>query len=284
MTLASTERLAPSPLGLLRSSLFAAAERSTEHLRSIELVAWKNIAVTYTGPRLSQQHAIVWQAIVLEHRNRCGADSDVPLRIRQTDLLRAVGRTDTSTPARKWLLMKLRELQQAIIEVRTAKHHYSGQLIGEVLKCELTGGFEIHLPSRLSVLLSDELAFIDLDRKLSFGRNQLACWLHDFLSTQINNGQRCFPFAVRELHRLCGTPLALPQFRVRLRQALEVLQAGPSPLLVDAHINSSDQLVYVKTNTLVLLKRAPADSKLAAGYRYEDARALAEARRSMVAL
>lgn len=277
-----SERLAPTPLGLLRSSLFAAAERSCDHLRAVELVTSKNVTATYSGPRLSQQHAILWQAIVLEHRSRCGQASQEPLRIRQTELLRAIGRQDTSTPARKWLLEKLGELQQAMVTLKTVKHHYSGQLIGEVLKDETTGAFEIHLPSRLAVLLSDELAYIDLDRKLSFGRNQLACWLHDFISTQSNN--RYFPLRVRELRDLCGTPLALPQFRVRLKQALGLLQKGPNPLLLDAHINKCDQLVFVKASTHVLIKHAPANDLLAARYKHESAAERALESRAHVAL
>lgn len=277
-----SERLAPTPLGLLRSSLFAAAERSNDHLRGVELVTSKHVTATYSGPRLSQQHAILWQAIVLEHRSRCGEDSDEPLRIRQTELLRAIGRQDTSTPARKWLLGKLGELQQAMVTLKTVKHHYSGQLIGEVLKDETTGSFEIHLPSRLAVLLSDELAYIDLDRKLTFGRNQLACWLHDFISTQSNN--RYFPLSVRELHKMCGTPLALPQFRLRLKQALGLLQAGTNSLLLDAHINKMDQLVFIKANTYVLIKHAPANDVLAARYKHEVAADVARENRGHVAL
>ena len=268
MSATLAERLAPSPLVLLRSSLFAAAEHRGEPMRNTVLVTSKHFSATYTGPRLSQQHAVIWQALILEHRARCGHDSASPLCIPQTNLLRAIGRTDTSTPARKWLWEKLRDLQQAIVELTSPKHRYSGQLVGEVLKDEQTGAFEIHLPSKLAVLLSDDLAFIDLDRKLGFGRNQLACWLHDFISTQHN--AKHFPFAVKELHALSGSPLALRQFRPRLRKALALLQAGSDPLLLSARINAADQLVFSKSQTKVLMKHEVAAPIVEAKYRHLD--------------
>jgi hypothetical protein len=282
MSATLAERLAPSPLALLRSSLFAAAEHRGEPMRNAVLVTSKHFSANYTGPRLSQQHAVIWQALILEHRSRCGHDSASPLCIRQTDLLRAIGRTDTSTPARKWLWEKLRDLQQAIVELTSPKHRYSGQLVGEVLKDEQTGAFEIHLPSKLAVLLSDELAFIDLDRKLGFGRNQLACWLHDFISTQHNT--KHFPFAVKELHALSGSPLALRQFRPRLRKALTLLQAGTDPLLLSARINAADQLIFTKAATKVLMKHEVADPIIETRYRKLDRVEEALERRGRVAL
>ena len=267
---------------MLRSSIFSASERSKEHLRKVELVTFKNFSAIYTGPRLSQQHAVLWQALVFEHRARGGFDSERPLRIRQTDLIRAIGCTDTSTKTRKWVWDKLQDLQQAIVELATPKHRYSGQLLGEVTKDEQTGALEIHLPAKLSVLLSDELAFIDLNRKLGFGRNQLACWMHDFLSSQHNG--KCFPFTVKDLHAMSGSPLKLRQFRPRFQKALTMLQAGTDPLLLSARINAADQLVFTKAQTKVLMKHEVAAPIVEARYRHLDRVEEALERRGRVAL
>jgi hypothetical protein len=283
------ERFAPSPIGLLRSSLFAAAERASGHVQGEALITSPHYTLKYSGPRLTQRHALIWQTLILEHRIRCGHRAELPLRIRQSDLLRALGqdgKKDTSTAARNQLRNKLRDLEQAEIELVTPKHSYCGHLVGEVLKDQTTGALEISFPWNLSVLLSDELAFIDLDRKLSLGRNQLACWLHDFISTQCNNNGRYspFPFAVRDLHRLSGTTLALPQFRPRLHKAVVLLMTGDRPLLLSARINTADQLVYDKTNTRVLLKKAEANVVVEARYRHLDAVEAALERRGRVAL
>jgi hypothetical protein len=252
-------------------------------MRRVTLVASKHFSAIYTGPRLTQQHAVLWQALILEHRARGGFDSEQPLRIRQADLIRAIGASDTSTKTRKWIWDKLQDLQQAIVETNSPKHpRYSGQLVGEVRKDEQTGAFEIHLPAQLSVLLSDELAFIDLNRKVGFKRNQLACWLHDFISTQHNT--LYFPFAVDELRKLSGSPLALRQFRPRLRVALALLQTGPDPLVLSARINDADQLVFTKSHTKVLMKREVADPIIEARYRKLDRVEEALERRGRVAL
>jgi len=281
------DRLAHTPIGFLRSSLFAAAERTVVPMlrnQPLETAINCHITASYSGPRLTQKHALVWQAVIREHRLRCGIASPEPLCIRQSDLLRAVGRDDVSTPARKWIWQKLRDMQSATIELTTPKHNkaVSYQLIGKIAKDENTGGFEIHLTSELLLLLTDELAHIDLDRKLRFKRNQLACWLHDFISTQHNVNFK--PFRVRHLHDLSGSPLKMPQFRQRLREAADLLKAGDDPLLLDAHITASGLFVYNKSGTKVLLKRPEAQPLL--DYRHHTLKAEEEAlqRRGKVAL
>jgi len=278
------DQLAPSPLGFLRSSLFAAAERASKDHVSLDLFTSKNcgIRALYEGPRLTQQHAMVWQGLIREHARRCDGDMSVPLRIRQTDLLRSLGRTDTSTPARKWLSGKLKELQKGIIDLTTNKHHYTGQLVGEVVIERATGAYEICLPSKLATLLSDELALIDLDRKLGIGRNQLACWLHDFVSTQSNEKARFFP--VDDLRKLSGSPLKPPQFRQALKAAIALLKGSDNPLLIDANIDASDRCWFNKNPTKVVWIDERVNRRHEAQYAHEDRVDQAYARRGVVAL
>jgi hypothetical protein len=281
----SKEYLAPSPLGFLRSSLFAAAERASKDYVKLQLFTSKNcnIIASYEGPRLTQQHAMIWQGLIREHTRRCDGDFASPLRIRQSDLLRALGRTDTSTAARKWLSEKLKDLQKGLIDLTTQKHHYTGQLVGEVVTDRRTGSYEICLPSKLATLLSDELALIDLDRKQGIGRNQLACWLHDFVSTQSNGQAR--PFPADDLRMLSGSPLKLPQFRQAIKEAAALLTGCENPLLANTRLDRADRFWFEKKSpTKVVIIGEVVNRKIEAQYAHEAAVEQALNRRGRVAL
>ena len=288
-TEASLASFAPIPMSFARSSLFVAAERATGHVENLTLQTARNcgITATYTGPVLTQQHAMIWQALIRHHRAHA-SHIDEPVRIRQADLLRAIGRTDTSTDSCRQLWKKLKQLQQALLELRTPKHTFSGQLLGTVVRIEvgsLKGMIVIHLNPMLASLLGDEIAHIDLDRKLSLGRHQVAAWLHDYISTQSNT--KHVPVPVEELHKLSGSRRALPQFRWDLREAIDLLKNGEHPLLLpETHINpKTDMLVYNKNPTKVTwISGGHIERKLSAQDRALLAEQEALSRRGRVAL
>lgn len=242
---------APSPLSFLRTPLFAAAERSKATLKRELLSASTNcgIKLTYTGPRLNQTHAVVWQALVRELRRQRAHVTHRAVVVHKADLLRATGHKDTSTSSRDWLWSKLQDLQTALVEVETERHRYSGQLVGRIIQDKQTKLFHIEVDDELAVMLTDDFANVDLDRKLSFGRHQLACWLHDFLSTQSNT--RRFPFPVAGLREWSGSPLAMPQFKQKLKEAVMLLKGGERPLLIDGRI-TGDMFVWEKNPTNVV--------------------------------
>jgi len=238
------------PFAFIRSSLFGVAERDDSMLRSTEIAAQPGFSVRYTGPRLNQQHAILWQAIHLLHRER-GKSISQTLEITQADMLRAIGREFVSTNARRQLWERLKELQSGQVEINTHRVRFSGALLGDVRLDKVTHHYEIHLPQRLQDLIADELAHIDFDRKLSLGRNQIASWLHDFISSQSND--KYFPQPVAELLKLSGSPLGLPQFRQRLVAAAGKLRESDNALLVDFGIDDKDRFVFKKTKTRVTI-------------------------------
>ena len=228
---------------------------------------------------------MVWQGLIREHGRRCGGDMNLNLYIRQTELLKALGRTDTSTLARKWLTDKLHDLTKGTIELITTKQKFIGHLVNSVGESQIDTKihfYSIELPGQLTPLLSDELAMIDLDRKLSFGRNQLACWLHDFISTQ-SNTREIFS-TIKDLRSLSGSVLGLPQFRQNLKEAVKLLKASNDPLLIDAHISAADIFVYSKNPTKVVWINEEINRKHEARYQHEAAAQAARERRSRAAL
>jgi len=253
------------PLSFARSSLFSVQEQSTERLLSHELPVPRGLKyiLTYTGPRLNQQHSLMWQAVVTLLIAEHGADKLVggqtmTLKTSRRKLLLAAGKTDTSRVSREWAWETLKELQSGQLELSTPRSGYSNTLLGALVEDRTGAGkFEIDVDGRMIDLLRDEVATIDLKRKASLGRSQLALWLHDFISTQANHAEgrnRYYPWPVKVLHQLCGSVQGLPQFRIRLADAADRLKKCENPLLLEWHINrDKDELVYKKANTRVIL-------------------------------
>lgn len=264
------------PLGFVRSALFGVGDKRTETNRDLSREAARNDAVDlasakayrirYRGPSLDQHHALVWQAIIEAHRTQCGHDPMQALHISRPALLRAIGRKDVGTGARKQLGKWIGDLTRAWVSVDTPKVTYQGALISAALLDKETHQLTISIPGLLD-LFTNEVAGIDLTRKLTLGRNQLALWLHDFISSQSNDPSRMIPVPVSELRRLSGSSLGMPQFRQRLKQALELLKTrseGTTPLLIRATIDSTDRLVFEKSRTLTLILGGKAEIRVQA--------------------
>ena len=254
------------PIGFIRSALFGVGDKKVDPSLQLELASAKSVAIRYRGPALNQHHALLWQAILEAHRDRCGNDPTQVLHISRPALLRAIGRNDVSTAARKQCNQWLDDLTRAWISVETAKVRYCGALLGGALLDKETSLLSISIPGLLE-LFTNEVAHIDLHRKLALGRNQLALWLHDFISSQSNDPTRMIPVPVTELRRLSGSSLKLPQFRQRLKQAIELLKAGKNgtlPLLIRATLDADDRLVFEKSRTFTLILGGKAEVRVQA--------------------
>ncbi|BFI94956.1 MAG: hypothetical protein RSP_04660 [Rhodanobacter sp.] len=254
------------PIGFIRSALFGVGDRPVDPILQLELASAKSVVIRYRGPALNQHHALLWQAILEAHRERCGNDPTQVLHISRPALLRAIGRNDVSTAARKQCNQWLDDLTRAWVSVETAKVRYCGALLGGALLNKETSLLSISIPGLLD-LFTNEVAHIDFRRKLALGRNQLALWLHDFISSQSNDPTRMIPVPVTELRRLSGSSLKLPQFRQRLKQAIELLKAGKNgtlPLLIRATIDTGDRLVFEKSRTFTLILGGKAEVRVQA--------------------
>ena len=240
----------PVPLGLARSALFGVARPGGGEIaqHAIAIAPLRGARLRYSGPRLSQHHALLWQA-VLQAANEQGITGDQPLTIAADALLRAMGGKgdDSQQRARVWRWLK--DLTAARIEYNTITHDYAGPLVFEVLRLKPSGMLSVRLNPALFHLIGDEVLRNDLARKARLGRNLLALWLHDYIGTHLRPPTE----PVATLRDLCGSPLALPQFRQRLRVALDLLKQGPDPLLTAWSIDRRDQLTVEKRPTRVVI-------------------------------
>lgn len=280
MTSEIATALAPTPLGFTRSALFGVSTKDRSYVDreiAIPAAALRNTKIQYTGPALNQHHSLVLQA-VLQRSHHCGSST---FTITASELLRAVGcenANDTKQRRRVWGW--LRDLTRASISYSTVSHDYSGSLLFEVLRENDTGHIRIVVNPNFSRILDDEVLRNNLQRKASLGSNVLAMWLHDYLASHKHPPHD----QVDTLRKLSGSKSNLPQFRQKLRVALEALRKTPDPLVIGWSISGADVLAVKKSDTRVVILPASVKDKLAIKGGVSAAAQQARARRASVVL
>ena len=234
------------PLGLLRSRLFQVGCASDQcaivylYARPLPMAAQRGERLAYRGPRLSQQHALAWQAVLAAAEGKDAMDGKA-FEVSPDKLLRLMGGKGGDRSQRQRLARWLADLTIARIDYTTRLHSYSGPLVASAVSTA-TGRLCLRLAPELRPILRNEVLRNDLARKARLGLNSLAMWLHDYIATHL----RPPPDSVDRLRHLSGSPLKLPQFRIRLRAALALLHAGPDPLVIQGGIDAWDRLIIAK--------------------------------------
>ena len=241
---------APVPLGFARSSLFGVTRTTPGKLRDtpIQILDVRASKMSYTGPQLNQHHALIWQALI-RIALKSGTDGSASVLVPIDALLEQIGCQGKDSKQRGRVWQWLRDLSDARIEYSTVTHDCIDRLVLKASRCKRTGMLEIQLSPDILHLLSKEVLENDLARKSSLGRNMLALWLHDYIASH----QRVPALPVSQLLMLCGSCLALPQFRQRLEAALKLLKVGKSPLVKSWKYDSQDRLIIDKVPTSVNL-------------------------------
>lgn len=253
------------PLGIARSALFGVGRHGRMqilHRQPIAILALRGAQLTYIGPKLTQHHALLWQAVI-QVATDLSVNDDQPFAVAADVLLRAMGGQGNDTKQRQRIWEWLKDLTHAQIEYSTDTHDYAGPLVFEVARDKVKQKLALRLNPNLISLLSNEVLRNDLARKASLGRNMLAMWLHDYIATHLRPPAE----EVEALRQRCGSTLALPQFRQRLRSAMQVLSKGKDPLVLSWSIDNRDRLTVKKTATRVVILPSEVAQAKSAGAR-----------------
>lgn len=260
--------VAKIPLGFARSALFAVGRFPPGTIRKNYTVPMSmppkaGATLTYTGPQLSQHHALAWQAVLY-----IAVDSNItdeePLSLAADDLLRVMGSKGGDSKQRARAVRWLVDLANARVAYHTSIHQYEGPLL--LLDCTKGKPLTVRRPPGLPALLFIEVSHNDLGRKAGLGLNALALWLHDYIATH----QRPPPYSVEQLRQWCGSGQSLVHFRHDLRKALRLLAPtvpnqdrrakergkpervpAPEALVLDWRIDRADRLHITKAWTRV---------------------------------
>ena len=256
--------LAPVPLGIARSALFAVAKPAAQDARArpVPIAPYRGASLTQTGPGLGQHHALAWQAVIY-WANDAGIQDSRPFTVAADELLRLLGGKGGDSAQRYRLGRTLIELAATRIVYRTDFKAFEGPLLAQA-GTDARGWPMLALPQGWQELVRTERLRNDLTRKRALGRHALALWLHDFIATHL----RPPPETVETLRQWSGAGQDLAHFRHDLRMALRRLapkvastdqpatngsQPALGALVLDWRIDRRDRLHIDKAQTDVYL-------------------------------
>ena len=228
------------PNEFARSALFTASKGTDGiYLERMPLFSQGNFSVTYSGPRLTQDHLDVFEAIM--HLARQMTEDEI-VRFTTKGLLKLIGR-GTGKQDRERLLRSLLHLTTAAIEIRAKDVGiYCGSLLPEWGKREEGSGcFTVRINRNLIKLFQRGFTTIEWRQRRALAKKPLAQALHVWLCSH----DKPYPVTVQYLHDITGSNTKLLyHFRHRLKGALdELVKVG---VLASWRLDENDKVHFVK--------------------------------------
>jgi hypothetical protein len=208
------------PGDFIACALFSSLqEKDADYLERSQLASINGLSVTYTGHRLTQVHADVWEAIM--HLGRQFPEgSSVQFRARQ--LLSLMGR-HTGKSQRDQLKTWLAHLSATCVEITDTKEkrRYWGSLLPRGAD-KVEGDdtlYAVEINRDLAKMFQSGLALVDWKERQELRGKWLALWLQRHFARFLK------PMTVADLYRLSDSRTKqIRDFRRQLRAALTDLQ------------------------------------------------------------
>lgn len=231
------------PNGFLRSALFAVGGtskgRKREHLKSVQLAAVEGMSVRYTGERLDQNDLDVWETVLHAVRQQAMGDK---CHVTAYSLLKLMGMTDTGK-TRQLLSERIERLASAVVKIQCGRYSYVGALISGAVHDEVTREWVIRLNPDLRPLFSpDQFTQVQWAVRQELGRNQLAKWLHGYLSSHA----KPYPMKAEKLLHLAGSANKRSGWTQEIRKALTAIAAASAKHGEEFAFEVKDGMVYVE--------------------------------------
>ncbi|SHI00812.1 TrfA protein [Pollutimonas bauzanensis] len=220
------------PNALLRTALFTISkDREASKPRNL-LASTSDIDLRFTGERFNQTDLDVWEVLLHVARTQ---PLETEVRFSAYSLLKALGR-GTGKAQREQLKDGIARLQGGVVEITWKKDRktFSGQLVGNAFRDDMTQEYVVVLNEKLLGLYDDGYTHIDWTQRKAL-KSSLSKWLHGFFSTH----DKPHPYKVATVRALCGsTTKELWKFRQMLKVALgDLVTAG---FLKEWSITSAD--------------------------------------------
>jgi hypothetical protein len=224
------------PGDFIACALFSAQqEKDTTHLTRVQLASANGLAVTYTGVRLTQVHADVWEAIM--HRARQLPEGSL-VYFTERQLLRGMGR-HTGKSQRDQLKQWLAELSATCVEIKDAgEQRYWGSLLPRGADKPEQGDttYAVEINRDLAKMFDAGFALVDWDQRQQLRGKWLALWFQRHVS-RFNK-----PMHLLEIKSLSGSTASDREFRRMTVKALADLEAVGT--LKEGHIDRKTDIVY----------------------------------------
>ena len=209
------------PGDFIACALFSCLQgKDAEYVERQTLASVNGLSVSFTGRRLTQVHADVWEAIM--HLSRQLPEGSL-VKFRARQLLRLMGR-QTGGKQRDDLDLWMNQLTATSVVIHDEQHavRFRGSLLPRSMDQEQPDDrlYCVDINRDLAKVLSANLFLVDWEHRQLLQQKPLAAWLQRHFSRFSK------PVAVAELYRLSGsTTKQLRDFRRQLRTALADLQS-----------------------------------------------------------
>jgi hypothetical protein len=227
------------PGDFIACALFSCLQgKDSEYVERQTLASVNGLSVSFTGRRLTQVHADVWEAIM--HLARQQPEGSL-VKFRARKLLRLMGR-QTGGKQRDDLDLWINQLTATSVVIRdhVNKERFRGSLLPRSAEREGPDDtlYVVDINRDLARILSANLFLVDWEKRRELQQKPLAAWLQRHFSRFHK------PLAVAELYRLSGsTTKRLVDFRKQLRAALaDLAEVG---VLVAWRIDEANDVVHV---------------------------------------
>ncbi len=224
------------PEAFIASAVFAAIKTDKQITRK-PLASINGLTAIYTGPRLNQVHADVWQGIM--HLARQQPEGAV-IRFTAHQLLRLIGR-HTGKAQREQLKRWIAQLcaSDLLIQDDASRVRFGGHLLTRIAETDHVvldqSAFAVVITRNVARVLESGFGTIDWRQRQALHNKPLALWLQLFFSRFRR------PVPVAQLHALSGSEATLRRFRQHLAAALTDLhRAGGHAAVID---REHDQVV-----------------------------------------
>ncbi|MDQ6995283.1 MAG: plasmid replication initiator TrfA [Mariprofundaceae bacterium] len=208
-----------APSAILRSALFGVNKRGRrEHLENVDIAAWENVKITYTGAKLSQSDQDVWLACV----EACSRQKSTTINCSRSFLMKLAGRKVGDTK-RMWI--DLVRLKSTTLIIDNGKRRYAGSLIASVAEDDESGMVIIDLDSKIFELFGGNVTHIETSTRHALS-GDLTKWLHGYVLSHKSTWRKPHWIGLGKLQSLTGSKTTEKRkFRQMLRKSMGKLKA-----------------------------------------------------------
>jgi hypothetical protein len=236
----------------LRSALFSAIQSKDRCFINYELIAAVNgLEIRFKGEQLNQEDLEVCAQVF--HLARLHPLGDT-CHTAAHAFLKSLGR-HTGKSEHVQLHASLIRLQQPL-EIKAGRYSYSGSLVMEGAKDDLTRHYVIKVNPKLAPLFHNGWTGLDAEQRRQLRGKPLALWLHAFYASHTQP----YPYKVETLRDLSGSRTKdLKAYRQNLRQAFVHLQAVGA--IAEWEIDGEALVHICKVPTITCRQRKPQTTK-----------------------
>ena len=224
---------------ILRSGLFSSAKRIEPSDQSFvserPIAAIGSTKISLTGYTLDQVDYQVYESLVKQFKV-----GGIDLEMRLVDLVKLIG-WDRGGNQLESLIISLKKLNSARIEIDTPEYQYFGGLVDRAVYEKSTGIVNLKLGTEIAKMYaSDNWTMLHVSKRSLLGKNLLARWIYGFMMTH----KTPFPYSIEKLMQLSGNNgIQKGDFKAKLKKACILINEK-----LGWECKLAGNLLYVKKN------------------------------------